>query len=87
MTRVGRKADSGGRTQRLVHVPSDLNEEMKRHPEVNWSRVAETAFRQQLGQLGSGIDGVTNADLDRRLKQIEEIVWGPEGVGFDRTDK
>jgi len=60
-----------------LSIPTDLFEEMKKHPEVKWSEVARKAIRRYLLELKGEIDGedlLKELPLDVRRK-IEELRW------------
>lgn len=54
-----------------VSVPRRLRVEMKRHPEINWSAVAQGAFERKLVELGYS---PTPDEVFARMTQLRETL-------------
>ena len=59
----------GGRIQRSVSIPKELDLRMKQHPDMNWSVIAVSAFESHLLKLEEGAPS-----LEERVAVLEDQV-------------
>ena len=55
-------------------VPEDLHRQMRAHPEIKWSEIARSAFRQQLRRL----DLYDRVLADSKLTERDAVELGRE---------
>ncbi len=61
-------------------IPEGLREEMKRHPEINWSEVARQAIRSKAELLEKmnrllSVGGLDTAEVPAISREIKKRVW------------
>lgn len=60
-----------------LHIPKALREEMNKHPNINWSRVAQEAFRKEMGdpKIRDHTDDYIRRLVAKNKELLEEVSW------------